>query len=287
VIAPRDAGAGYTQAGQAWEHGPGRLIYNRLAEVLVGFSPVDLAGQLVLDVGSGTGAASHAVQAAGGRVVATDLAVGMLRVNEARRPPAAVADAGALPFRSAVFSAVVASFCLNHLPEPSVGVFEAGRVLDSGGVLLVSTYAAEDDHPVKAAVESGLREAGWRAPRWYGEMKRAAAAWNTVELATEAVERAGLRVLAAERRQVPFPHLGPRDLVEWRLGMAPAAWFVEAMSFAERRALASRCEDWLGAPPPLVRQVILVSATPRRPSAHSCRSATVLGNASPRVRSQR
>ena len=188
----------------------------------------------------------------------------MLLVNAAGRPPAAVADACALPLRSGTFGAVVAAFCLNHLSEPARGVREAGRVLERDGVLLVSTYAAEDDHLVKAAVDNALQEAGWQVPSWHHEMKNAAAGWGSVELARKALESAGLRVLAAERRGVPFPHLDRRDLVDWRLGMAPAAWFVEGLTVSQRREVTSRCEELLGQAPPLVRQVILVAASPRR-----------------------
>src|SRR5207245_2821241 len=63
--------AAYAQGAQAWAEGPTR-IYERLARVLVDFSPVPLAGRLVLDLGSGTGAGSRAAIAAGARVIAAD-----------------------------------------------------------------------------------------------------------------------------------------------------------------------------------------------------------------------
>ena len=123
-------------------------------------SPVSFGGALVLDLGAGTGVGSGAAASAGARVIAVDLALGMLVADRERRPPAIVGDAVALPFASGSFDVVLAPFCLNHLAEPSVGVAEAARC-SPGGVLLASTYAADDDHVVKAAVDQALSEAGW------------------------------------------------------------------------------------------------------------------------------
>ena len=52
-------GAAYSATGAAWQAGPGR-IYDRLAEVMLASPPAPLAGQRVLDVGAGTGAATRA-----------------------------------------------------------------------------------------------------------------------------------------------------------------------------------------------------------------------------------
>ena len=56
----------------------------------------------------------------------------------------------------------------------------------TGGALLASTYAADDDHVVKAAVDQALSEAGWAAPGWYGEVKAAMTSWGTVDAAAAA-----------------------------------------------------------------------------------------------------
>jgi ubiquinone/menaquinone biosynthesis C-methylase UbiE len=111
--------------------------------------------RLVLDLGSGTGVGSRAALSAGARVIAADLALGMLLCGRDGRPPAAAGDALALPFRPGAFDIVLAPFSLNHLDEPAAGVREAGRV---GDLLVASTYAADDDHPAKAAVDQALSE---------------------------------------------------------------------------------------------------------------------------------
>jgi SAM-dependent methyltransferase len=250
-------GAAYSAGASSWGIGPA-VVYGRLAELLVAFSPVPLAGRLVLDLGTGTGLGSRAAGAAGARLLAADLAVGMLLPDRERRPPAVVADALCLPFAPGAFDVVLAAFSLNHLDDPSAGVREAGRV---GRALVASTYAADDDHPVKAAVEVALREAGWEQPEWYPRLKASMAAWGTVAAATEVVERGGLRPLLVERHEVAFPELGPPDMVAWRLGLAQYAGFVAALDQTARRRLVERAVEVLGAdPPPVVRRVIFLAA---------------------------
>src|SRR5439155_1463348 len=116
------------------------------------------------------------------------------------------------------------AFSLNHLSDPAAGIREAGRV--ARRYVVASTYAADDDHPVKAAVERALEEEGWARPSWYAQTKAAMAAWGTVEAATAAVVGGGLQPVCVEHVGVPFPDLTVDDLVRWRLGMAQSAFFV-------------------------------------------------------------
>ncbi|MDN5860477.1 MAG: class I SAM-dependent methyltransferase, partial [Pseudonocardia sp.] len=98
----------YSESARAWACGPAR-VYRGLAEALVQASPVPLGGRLVLDVGAGTGVAGDAVCAAGGRVVAVDLARGMIAATAG---PGVVADVRALPVRTGSVDGAVAAFCL-------------------------------------------------------------------------------------------------------------------------------------------------------------------------------
>ncbi|HLY36161.1 MAG TPA: class I SAM-dependent methyltransferase, partial [Candidatus Limnocylindria bacterium] len=242
----------------AWAVGPAR-VYGRLAELLVDFSPVPLGGRLVLDLGSGTGDGSRAALSAGALVIAADLALGMLLRGRDGRPPATVGDALALPFRRGAFDVVLAPFSLNHLDDPARGVREAGRV---GGLLVASTYAADDDHPAKAAVETALSEVGWERPPWYVAVKSAMAAWGTVDRATAAIERGGMRPLLVERREIEFPDLGAVEMVEWRMGLAYCAWFVETLDPEAQRTVLERALALLGRDPePIIRRVIFLAAT--------------------------
>lgn len=251
----------YSAAAGEWANGPTR-IYGRLADLLVAASPIALRDALVLDLGSGTGLGSRAATTAGARVVAADIALGMLTAGRSERPPAAVADATTLPFAPRSFDVVLAPFSLNHLSDPSAGVREAGRVLRERGVLLASTYAADDDHhPVKHAVDQALHERGWAPPTWYAEVKAAMASWGTVQAATRAVRSGGLTPIRVEKRAVSFEDLTAPDLVAWRLGMAQSAPFVASLGSRTRAEIGARALALLGEdPPPLVRRIIFLAA---------------------------
>ena len=238
------------------------MVYARLAEHLVAASPVPLARRLVCDIGAGTGVASQSALAAGAHVVATDIAPGMLSVDRSHRPPAVAADATNLPFRDDSFGAVVAAYCYNHLDDPVAGLRDARRVTTSGGPVLASAYAEDDDHPVKAAAERALSEAGWAAPAFYRDLKRdAVPKLATVERAQYAAAAAGFQSVRVEAVRVPFPDLAVADLVEWRLGMAQIAWFVNALTPGARAAVVARAGELLGADVPmLVRSVIHIAA---------------------------
>jgi SAM-dependent methyltransferase len=233
-------------------------VYAPLAEALVARCPIDLAGRTVLDHGAGTGAASFAARAArAARVVAVDNALGMLREGRASRPPGAAGDALALPFRSLAFDVVLAAFSLNHLDDPTAGVREALRVARE--FLLASTYATDDDHPVKRAVDDALTEVGWSSPPWYRQLvdTRQLA---TVDDAAAVVERAGAVPERVDHVRVRLPDLGPRDLVRWRLGMAQCAAFVATH---DARRIEARALELLGDAAPLERSVIFIVARAR------------------------
>ena len=82
----------------------------------------------------------------------------------------------------------------------------------------------------------------------------------TPERAEAAAAEAGLAGATAERVEVPFPDLAPRDLVEWRLGMASIAPFVGRLTAAERAELVADALERLGPDPaPLVRRIVVLT----------------------------
>ena len=248
----------YSATGAAWERGPA-LVYDRLAEVLVGASPIALAGRRVADVGAGTGAASRAIARAGGHPVALDLAAGMLCVDRDVRPPAVVADARRLPLASGSCAAVVAAFSYNHVPDPEAALIDAARVVGPEGAVLASSYAEDDAHPVKAAVDQAATEAGWTPGAWLDDLRASSIPrLATVDRAMAVAARVGLPATAASV-EVPFPDLSPADLVAWRLGMAQIAPVVASLSAPGRQQLASRALELLGPrSEPLVRRIIVL-----------------------------
>lgn len=252
--------AAYSATGGSWEQGPAR-IYDRLAAVLVGRSPVGLGGSCVLDVGAGTGAAGRAAMAAGAAgVVAVDASIGMLAHQAAARPPAVAGDVLALPFATSAFGGTVAAFSLNHLTDPVAGLREMARATRPGGAVLASTYAEDDNHPVRAAVVAALAARGWAPEPWYRSMSATAMPLlASLERFRAAAAEAGLAG-AVEAVRVPFPELDAADLVAWRLGMAQHAPFFARLPEADRRATVGDALDRLGDPPPLVRSILILAA---------------------------
>ena len=251
----------YSATGAAWQRGPGR-IYDRLAEVLLARSPVPLRGGRMLDVGAGTGAATRAALAAGAAgAVALDPAVGMLAHDASRRSPAVAGDALALPFRTAAFDAAVAAFSLNHLTDPAGGLREMARVTRCGGARLASSYAADDTHPVKVAVEDALAARGWKPERWYATMRtEVVSLLATADGCAAAAHAAGLDA-AVEPVRVAFPELSAGDLIAWRFGMAQHAPFIGRLHPDQQEAVAADALARLGVDvPPLVRSIFVVSA---------------------------
>lgn len=251
----------YTHTGGAWQLGPGR-IYDQLAAVLVARSPVSLRGRRVLDVGAGTGAATRAALDAGAAaVVAVDASIGMLAYRSGDRPPAVAGDALALPFADGSFDAAVAAFSLNHLTDPVRALRETLRVIAPGAPLVAGSYAADDDHPVKAAVQAALTRRGWAPEPWYVAVKTdAVPLLSTVDACVALAAAAGLEA-ACEHVRVPFPGLSADDLVAWRMGMAQNAPFVARLPAAERAAVVTEALAGLGDPaPPLVRSILVLTA---------------------------
>ncbi|MEK7764941.1 MAG: methyltransferase domain-containing protein, partial [bacterium] len=93
----------------------------------------------MLELGAGTGLLTRALAKMSAEVVASDLALGMLRFGRERNglELAVVADAERLPFRDASFDVVVAKNALSYCVHKDRALAEARRVLVPGGRLLL------------------------------------------------------------------------------------------------------------------------------------------------------
>lgn len=261
VIEPTSAAEAYSLTGAIWGAGPSR-VYDRMAEVVVERCPVDLSGGVVLDLGAGTGAASRVIGAAGGIPVAADPAVGMLEAGRTTGAPPVAADAVALPFAAGVMRAVVAAFSLNHVPDAAAALREAARVTASGGAVVASAYAADDDHPAKTAVDQAAAELGWRPAPWYAAVRHESAPrLATVEAAAAVVRDAGVgHDPSVEHLVVAVDGLTPDELLAWRMGLAQTAPFLAGLDPGRRRTFEARARELLGDdPPPLRRSIIVLS----------------------------
>lgn len=114
------------------------------------------AGQKVLDVASGPGAAAAAAKARGAAATGVDVSPAMVALARGAHPDVGfeVAEATALPFPDSTFDAVICNFGLGHFPEPEAVVAECVRVLASGGALALSWW----DQPARQRVQGLFRE---------------------------------------------------------------------------------------------------------------------------------
>lgn len=106
---------------------------------------------LILDLGAGEDPYRALLR---GRVVSVDITAALT--------PQVVGDAHALPFRDAVFDAVVASQVFEHLHSPWLAAAELARVLKPGGTALVAVpflfWLHQRPHDYYRYTEYGLRK---------------------------------------------------------------------------------------------------------------------------------
>ena len=112
-------------------------------------------GEHVLELGAGTGELAQVLAdavAPGGRVLATDVAPGMvdlIRRTAADRPDITVqeADATSTGLEAASFDAVVFRMGLMFVPQPVEALRECRRVLRTGGRAAVAVWAGPGQNP--------------------------------------------------------------------------------------------------------------------------------------------
>ncbi len=128
-------------------------------EAINDFGPV--AGERILDVGSGTGDLSLALASAGASVTACDLSAPMLQISARRAREAnggldishVLADALRLPFADAVFDGAAAAFTVRNFTDLGRGLAEIARVLKPSGRFLCLEFT----HPPSAIVSTLYR----------------------------------------------------------------------------------------------------------------------------------
>ncbi len=130
-------------AGDGYERFMGRWS-RRLAPPFVQFAQVR-EGDLVLDIGSGTGALSFAAA-----TVASVMVTGVERSADyvrfaqeqarADRVRFELGDAAALPFADGVFDRTLSMLVLNFVPDPAVALDQMIRVTRAGGVVAAAVW---------------------------------------------------------------------------------------------------------------------------------------------------
>lgn len=128
---------------------PVAVLTTPVAGHLVEFAGVR-AGEIVLDVGCGTGVVAITAARAGARVSGLDLTPELLehaRVNEETASSGKIdwseGDAENLPYPDASFDVVLSQFGHMFAPRPDVAVAEMRRVLKPGGRIAFATWPPE------------------------------------------------------------------------------------------------------------------------------------------------
>jgi ubiquinone/menaquinone biosynthesis C-methylase UbiE len=236
----------YARSSRRWALGA-ELVYRPIAAELVAMGPHPLAGRTVLDAGAGTGAVSTALTARRAKAVAIDLSAAMLAWNAAARPPCAVADIRALPLAVASVDDAVAAFVLNHLTDPATGLAELARVTRPGGSVLATVFSSHSTSKARDRIDASAHAAGWRAPRWYTELKESAVPLlGSAAAMAAAAHAAGLTRIHAQERPVDVGITQPHQLVTYRLGHPIFAAWLDALGPTRSHAFAAEAECAIG-----------------------------------------
>ena len=128
-----------------------------------------LAGQTILEIGSGAAQCARWLTLRGARVVATDVSGGMLAASRTldaeagTHVPVVQADARALPFADESFDAAFTSYgAIPFVPDAESVHAEVQRVLRPGG-----RWAFSVTHPIRWAFPDDPTERGLTATRSY------------------------------------------------------------------------------------------------------------------------
>jgi ubiquinone/menaquinone biosynthesis C-methylase UbiE len=249
----------YDRSAELWRSGLDH-VYRRFARAFLRSIRVALQSLRVVDAGAGSGALSGELRAMGADPIAVDVSPSML--GKARMSLdgllVVTADAVHLPLASRSADAWLSAFLINHVPEPSLLLAEAARVVRPGGLVTAMTFAGGVDHPAKTTVDEVARRRGWRAPDWFEDQSRWAALTDTPGGLADQAARAGLPVPGILVTEVEAGPLTPRELVGWRLGHAYLAGFFMALDEESRDELLDEAEGAVGPDPQSLRRELLI-----------------------------
>lgn len=169
-----------TSAAEAFETFLVPTIFGPWSRALIDHAQVS-AGERVLDIGCGTGAAArYAAERVGaaGRVVAADINEGMIaharRLDSAGAVEWGLDNVESLPHADGSFDAVVGNQVLQFLPDKPKALAEIRRVLADRGRLALTVYCRLELCPAHDAVAKALEShdvdpSGIQVPYSFGD----------------------------------------------------------------------------------------------------------------------
>jgi ubiquinone/menaquinone biosynthesis C-methylase UbiE len=162
---------GAAAAYDEWYESPLGAFADRVERRVIFELLAPQGGELVLDVGSGTGRYTLELFRRGARAVGVEPSSGMLAVAQGTRAPAGgpsyVRAAGeALPFRARAFDGVVIVTTLEFAADPDALLLEAVRVTRAGGHIAVGALSPRGPW---AARRRRSRSPLWAGARFFKE----------------------------------------------------------------------------------------------------------------------
>jgi malonyl-CoA O-methyltransferase len=156
-LEPREVARAFGAASHSYDEAA-RLQRDVRAELLSRAWSMQLAPQVVLDLGTGTGDAAVQLKRRfrSAEVIGADISPQMLEATRRRshwwRPIRCVeADARSLPFEPASIDLLFTNLMLQWVDPPDAALAEMRRVLRPGGLLLASSFGPETLQELRAA----------------------------------------------------------------------------------------------------------------------------------------
>jgi SAM-dependent methyltransferase len=153
-------------------------------------------GSSVIEVGAGTGNFVSLFAPVAGRVVATDLTPGMLRVAREMHGLTRIicGDGARLPFADGAFDLVTSAHAMHHIPDPVAVLREMARIVAPGGRVMVVDITASDDPAAAARADEvmTIRDPSHARSLTTAEMRAALDASGLAVFDDRVVDRRGL-----------------------------------------------------------------------------------------------
>ncbi len=169
------------------------------------------SGELILDLGCGTGALTQQIADRGAQVLGIDSAASMITQAQQNYPTLSfqVADATDLPFVEQ-FDAIFSNAVLHWVKPPETAIANMWQALKPGGRLVVEFGGKGNIHAIATALEQGLREMGYEHPQtlnpWY---------FPSISEYTTLLEQQGFEVRFAALFDRPTPLADADGIQNW------------------------------------------------------------------------